>query len=486
MRGEARERFAVGGRAGRARATARAGPRPRSPSAPGSARRLRKCSSPIIPAPTMPYRTVRASLTALVAYGHGRTSWTRARRELGRSGLSVGPLAFGCWRFTHEHVRDARTALDTALECGMHLVDTADVYGLDWGGAGFGACEALLGRVLADAPELRDQIVLATKGGIHPPVPYDSSADHLRRACEASLHRLEVDTIDLYQVHRPDLFAHPEVVATTLLALRDEGKIRAIGISNHTPSQHDTLHAFLGDALATTQPEYSAVQLDAAPRRHVRPLPARRVRPRSPGARSPAAASSPATDVRPELLAVLDELAGREGVTRAAVAIAFTLAHPSRPVSIVGTQQPGPPARLHRRAAGAPGPDRLLPDRRRVGRPAAAVSDGSLGATTPAEYAWFGALCDDDYEYLGVARSGAAIVVGALRRHRARRRPARLRQRAAAVGLRPRHRQRGVRRRHRAAISRRSDSSSRSAAARSGRRSSPGSSPRSTACSTAG
>src|SRR6478735_5545587 len=219
-------------------------------------------------------------------------------RELGRSGLSVGPLAFGCWRFTHDHVRDARTALDTALECGMHLVDTADVYGLDWGGAGFGACEALLGSVLADAPELRDQIVLATKGGIHPPVPYDSSADHLRRACEASLHRLEVETIDMYQVHRPDLFAHPEVVAGTLLALRDEGKIRAIGISNHTPSQHDTLRAFLGDALATTQPEYSAVQLG--------PL--------------------------------------RDGTfdrcLRAAVAVAFTLAHPARPVSILGTQRP--------------------------------------------------------------------------------------------------------------------------------------------------
>jgi predicted oxidoreductase len=260
-------------------------------------------------------------------------------RELGRSGLSVGPLAFGCWRFTHDHVRTARTAIDTALECGMHLVDTADVYGLDWGGAGFGACEALLGSILADAPELRDQIVLATKGGIHPPVPYDSSADGLRRACEASLHRLEVETIDLYQVHRPDLFAHPEAVATTLLALRTEGKIRAIGISNHNPAQHDTLRAFLGDALATTQPEYSAAHLeplhdgtfDRCLRDHVTPL-----------AWSPLAGGRIVSGegVPPDLLGVLDELAAREGVTRAAVAIAFTLAHPARPVSIVGTQHP--------------------------------------------------------------------------------------------------------------------------------------------------
>ena len=260
-------------------------------------------------------------------------------RELGRSGLQVGPLAFGCWRFTHAHVRDARTALDAALECGMHLVDTADVYGLDWGGVGFGACEALLGQVLSDAPELRDQIVLATKGGIHPPVPYDSSPGALRRACEASLHRLGVDTIDLYQVHRPDLFAHPEAVAATLLTLRDEGKIRAIGISNHTPAQHDALRAYLGDALATTQPQYSAIHLtplrdgtfDRCARDRVTPL-----------AWSPLGGGRIVSGdgVASALLRVLDELAGREGVSRAAVAVAFTLAHPTRPVSIVGSQQP--------------------------------------------------------------------------------------------------------------------------------------------------
>lgn len=260
-------------------------------------------------------------------------------RTLGRTGISVGPLAFGCWRFTHEHVRDARTVLDAALEHGLHLVDSADVYGLDWGGAGFGACEAMLGRVLSDAPRLRDEIVLATKGGIHPPTPYDSSPDALRRACEASLQRLGVETIDLYQVHRPDLFAHPEVVANTLLTLRAEGKIRAIGISNHTAAQHSAIHAYLGDALATSQPEYSVCRLDplrdgtfdACARDHVTPL-----------AWSPLAGGRVASGdgLRPELVAVLDDLAAREGVSRATIGIAFTLAHPTRPIAIIGTQTP--------------------------------------------------------------------------------------------------------------------------------------------------
>lgn len=260
-------------------------------------------------------------------------------RPIGRSGLTSGPLAFGCWRFTHADVGRARAVLEAALGAGLRLVDTADVYGLDWGGAGFGACEAMLGQVLGDAPELRDHLVLATKGGIHPPTPYDSSPDALRRACEASLHRLGVDTIDLYQVHRPDLFAHPEAVAGTLLELRAEGKIRAIGISNHTASQHTAMRAFLGDALATSQPEYSVCHLDPlrdgtfdlCARDGVTPL-----------VWSPLAGGRVATGegLPPELLDVLDELAAREGVSRAAVGIAFTLAHPTRPVTIIGTQNP--------------------------------------------------------------------------------------------------------------------------------------------------
>jgi aryl-alcohol dehydrogenase-like predicted oxidoreductase len=91
--------------------------------------------------------------------------------------------------------------------------------------------------VLAAAPQLRDRMVLATKGGITPPVPYDSSPAYLRAACEASLRRMGVDVIDLYQIHRPDLFAHPAEVAATLTGLRDEGKIREVGVSNHTPAK---------------------------------------------------------------------------------------------------------------------------------------------------------------------------------------------------------------------------------------------------------
>ncbi|MBA3287405.1 MAG: aldo/keto reductase [Acidimicrobiia bacterium] len=267
------------------------------------------------------------------------TSLVRAEpRRLG-SLPPVGPIAYGQWRYTTDDLAGAQGLIETALDAGLNLIDTADVYGLDWGGTGFGEVEELLGRVLNGAPGLRQRMVLATKGGIRPPVPYDSSADGLRAACEASLRRLQVDVIDLYQVHRPDLFTHPAEVAATLSALRDEGKIAEVGVSNHTPAQTDALRAHLPFPLVSTQPEYSALHLDplrdgtldACMRYGITPL-----------AWSPLAGGRLATgrDVAPELLAELDRIAEREGVSRADVAVAFVLAHPSRPIAIIGTQNP--------------------------------------------------------------------------------------------------------------------------------------------------
>jgi predicted oxidoreductase len=252
---------------------------------------------------------------------------------------SVGPIALGLWRFTTTKLDDAIGLVDTALDLGMNLVDNADVYGFDWGGSGFGACEELLGRVLAVRPDLRDRMVLATKGGICPPVPYDSGGRALRDACEASLRRMGVERIDLYQVHRPDSYTHPAEVAATLDALVDEGKVAAVGVSNHTPSQVAALTAHLATPLATVQPEFSAVHLDPIRDGTLDQCAATGT---VPLAWSSLAGGRLATGegVASDLLSVLDGLAERESVDRATVAVAFVLAHPTAPVAIVGTQQP--------------------------------------------------------------------------------------------------------------------------------------------------
>ncbi len=260
-------------------------------------------------------------------------------RCLGPGGPEVGPLALGLWRFTSSDVGANAALVEAGLDSGMNLVDLADVYGLDWGGTGFGACEANLGAVLDTRPELRERMVLATKGGIVPPLPYDSGAAALRGACEASLQRLRTDRIDLYQVHRPDMFTHPAELADTLDGLIASGKVGAVGVSNYTPAQTRALSAHLDHPLVSTQPEFSAAcldpmrdgTLDLCAETSMVPL-----------AWSPLAGGrlvAHGEGVRPELLEVLDRLAERECVDRAAVCLAFVLAHPSAPVAIVGTQR---------------------------------------------------------------------------------------------------------------------------------------------------
>lgn len=253
------------------------------------------------------------------------------------AGIEVGRLAFGCWRMTDPDVGFNAELVERAVERGMNLIDQADVYGFDWGGAGFGACEEMLGRVFASRPGLRERVVLASKGGIRPGVPYDSSAAYLTAACEASLSRMGADVIDLYQIHRPDSFTHPSEVAEAMVSLRDRGLVREFGVSNHTVSQTRALQSHLPFPLATTQPQFSVAHLDPmsdgtldlCTESGMVPL-----------AWSPLAGGRVmrAEGVRPELVEVLDELAEREGVGRDAVSVAFVLCHPSVPVAIVGTQ----------------------------------------------------------------------------------------------------------------------------------------------------
>lgn len=263
-------------------------------------------------------------------------------RRLGKTDLVAGPLAYGLWRFAGTDVAAARGKVETALEAGMTLLDTADIYGDD------GASEALLGRVFAEAPALRERAVLATKCGIVPGVPYDSSAAHVRASCEASLRRLRVDRIDLFQIHRPDWLTHPADVAGALAALRQEGKVREVGVSNHTPAQLEALRAHLPFPVATHQPEWSAVHLDPlrdgvadqCMRLGVTPLAWSPLAGGALGLAREEARGRPGGARLAAVIEVLDRLAARQGVSRAAVALAFVGVHPSGAIPIVGSQRP--------------------------------------------------------------------------------------------------------------------------------------------------
>jgi len=248
------------------------------------------------------------------------------------------------WRFGGGDRASARRRVEAALEVGCTLFDTADIYG-SGGERGFGGAESLLGELLREAPQLRERMVLATKAGITPPVPYDSSARYLLEACEASLRRLGVEQIDLYQIHRPDLLAHPAEVAQALERLRSAGKIHSAGVSNHTAAQVDALRAHLPFDLATVQNEFSPLviepladgTLDQAMQRGIAMLAW------SPLAQGRLAVSAGEASAEPrvaEVIHALDAVAARAGTPRSAVAYAWVMAHPARPIPLIGSQNP--------------------------------------------------------------------------------------------------------------------------------------------------
>lgn len=261
-------------------------------------------------------------------------------RPLGRSDIAVSPIAWGMWRLAENGrtAADAARLVHAALDSGINFLDTADIYGFD-GQGGFGDAEALLGEVLAADPALRSRMVLATKGGILPPLPYDQSADYLRTAIDNSLRRLKVDMVDLWQIHRPDILAHPQEVARVLDDAVSAGKIRSIGVSNFTVHQIAALDHYLSHKLVTTQPEISPLritcfengELDQAMMMGLTPMAW------SPLGGGRLAAAETARDRL--VAAALDAVAEAQGVSRSVAAYSWLMAHPAGIVPIIGSQQ---------------------------------------------------------------------------------------------------------------------------------------------------
>jgi aryl-alcohol dehydrogenase-like predicted oxidoreductase len=179
-------------------------------------------------------------------------------RTLGNTGCAVSTLALGTMTFGKETDEPgAHDQLDMFVEAGGNLVDTADVYSR-------GVSEQIIGRWLAARSDVRDRIVLATKGRF--PMGEDVndlglSRRHLQRALDNSLHRLGVDTVDLYQVHAWDPVTPVEETLATLDDLVRSGKVRYVGLSNYTGWQVQkavaTARAHGWQAPVTLQPQYN-------------------------------------------------------------------------------------------------------------------------------------------------------------------------------------------------------------------------------------
>jgi pyridoxine 4-dehydrogenase len=172
--------------------------------------------------------------------------------------LTVNRLGFGAMRITGDGIwgeppdaERAKDALRRAVEVGVNFIDTADSYGPD-------VSERLIAETLRPYP---DDLVIAAKGGLVRPGPgrwdADGHPEHLREALEGSLRRLGVDTIDLYQLHRPDPKVPLEESIGFLAEMKNQGKIRHIGISNATEEQLRTAEQIV--PIVSVQNRYNVV-----------------------------------------------------------------------------------------------------------------------------------------------------------------------------------------------------------------------------------
>jgi predicted oxidoreductase len=177
-------------------------------------------------------------------------------------------ISFGTWRLirhgTETSPSEMLSLLHTCLDLGITTIDTAEIYGTY-------RVEERIGEALQLDPSLTSRFEFITKAGIYAPCEfhperrtsfYNSSAARLVRSAEKSLRFLGLETLDLFLVHRPDWFTHPEDTAAGLNRLLASGKARSVGVSNYTPSQFDTLSRFMEQPLVTNQIEFSPFHCD--------------------------------------------------------------------------------------------------------------------------------------------------------------------------------------------------------------------------------
>ena len=162
---------------------------------------------------------------------------------------SASAMVMGCMRLAGHSVSETDTLIHTALDSGVNFFDHADIYG-------GGESEALFGQVLHENPGLRDQMLIQSKCGIRKGC-YDFSYDHIMKAVEGSLNRLQTDHLDFLLFHRPDALAEQEEFAKAIQELKASGKVGHFGVSNMNPEQVMLLEAWGGEPMVADQLQLS-------------------------------------------------------------------------------------------------------------------------------------------------------------------------------------------------------------------------------------
>ena len=265
--------------------------------------------------------------------------------------LRVSTLALGCMRIANKSVDEVEALVKKALALGINFFDHADIYGA-------GKSEELFGEVLKRNPELREKMIIQTKCAIVPGKRYDFSYEHIINSVNQSLQRLQIDSIDILLLHRPDALMEPQEVAKAFQTLYDEGKVKYFGVSNHTPYQIELLQKYVSFPLIINQMQLSivhSVMIDSGINANMKEAFAQdkdggvldycrlhdiTIQPWSVVQASWAEGTFLDNPNYQELNDVLETLGKKYQVSKGAIAIAWLLRHPANMQPILGTTSP--------------------------------------------------------------------------------------------------------------------------------------------------
>lgn len=283
----------------------------------------------------------------------------------------VSNIIVGMMRIAGSSDAHIRTLYGAARDAGVDVFDHADLYGFNAPDGGPHLCERRFGDALRLTPSERAEIVLQTKTSIvAEPWHYDSSYEHIVASVEGSLRALRTDYLDALLLHRPDALVEPEEVARAFDHLESTGKVRAFGVSNHTPRQINLLRTAVSQPIVANQVQLSVTHStivaqglssnmtgedDSITRDgggivdycRVNGIRLQAWSPFQKGFQDGVFLGSPD---HPRLNALLDELAAEYAVTPTAIATAWITRHPAGIQVVLGTTQPD---RIAEAAAGS-------------------------------------------------------------------------------------------------------------------------------------
>ncbi|MDF1754729.1 MAG: aldo/keto reductase [Verrucomicrobiales bacterium] len=270
---------------------------------------------------------------------------TVKRAKLSCDGPELSEIAFGTWRILDQDplpsAADIATRLEKCLELGITTIDTAEIYG------GY-TVEAAVGTGLAESADFKGAFEVVTKCGIDVPsetkagvtLPhYNATAENLVNCAEKSLRHLGVDSIDLFLVHRPDWFTPAEETAKGLDQLISSGKIKHAGVSNYTRDQFELLDSIVNQRLVTNQVEINLLNMDALYDGSLAQCEQRKIRPMGWSVLGGGELFGDSIQAR-RLREAFEKIREKyDGAGDDALATAWVMAHPSRPLAITGSNK---------------------------------------------------------------------------------------------------------------------------------------------------